>query len=227
MGGGKNRRKCRHCTATRQGQERWYTVDPLDPLPALAGREGCWDHCPTHQRDWVRRKAAAAEALALPAASGAPHRLPLAPRPASEPLFAPFAPPSARPLAAIHVPEALFPPPPLPPGSAAAGGQPLRRTASEELRKSQAAARLLQAADIGTKVLDSKMLDGCTIEELLDDAEFGRRVKAADEFLRKDGVVTDHDKKFFANIHVIEMLVPLGPLGSSSSQHRRTPEIVL
>jgi hypothetical protein len=56
-------------------------------------------------------------------------------------------------------------------------------------------------------VLDSKLLDGRTVKELLEAAEFGLRVKAADEFLLNDGVVTDHVNKFFANIHVFEMLV--------------------
>ncbi|KAJ1494477.1 hypothetical protein T484DRAFT_1765617 [Baffinella frigidus] len=199
----RHRTRCRHCSAFKKGTERWYKVDPFDPAPAVVGREGCWDQCPTHKRDWDRRKNAAAEALVSPAASGAAHRPALAPLPVSEPLFAPS---SAQPLAALQVPEALFYPPPLPLGSLAAG-QPPGRAASEELRKIQAAARLLQAADIGSKVLDSKMLDSCTIEELLKDAEFGRRVKAADGFLLRDGVLTEHDKKWFNNIRVFEMLV--------------------
>ena len=132
-------------------------------------------HCPTHARDWERRKEDAAEALVSNAASGAAHRPPHAPLPAPEPLVALSAPPSERPLAAIHVPDALSPPPPLPPGSAAAGGQPLGRTASDELIRTQAAARLLQAADIGNEVLDSKLLDGRTVKELLEAAEFGLR----------------------------------------------------
>ena len=196
MGKRGNRILCRHCFARKEGDVQWYAVDPLDPLPAVQGRGGSWMHCPTHNADWDKRKKAAAKALDSPAASGAAHGPPLAPLPVPEPPFAPPAPSSARPLAAIHVPEALFPPPPLPSGSAAAGGQPLGRTASEELREIQAAARLRQAADIGNEVLDSKLLDGRTVKELLEAAEFGLRVKAADEFLLNDGVVTDHDKKF-------------------------------
>ena len=121
MGKKGNRILCRHYKAEKKKDVQWHTVDPLDPLPAEKGREGSRDHCPTHQRDWLRRKAAAAEALVSSAASGRAHRPPLAPLPVSEPLFAPSVPSSARPLAAVHVPEALSPPPPRPSGSAAAG----------------------------------------------------------------------------------------------------------
>jgi len=65
-----NAPKCRHCKVVHEGIVQWYEVDPRDPLPAVEGREGSWDHCPTHNLDWHRRRKAAVEALVTPVASG-------------------------------------------------------------------------------------------------------------------------------------------------------------
>ena len=161
-GRARNAPKCRHCTAVREGTVQWYEVDPRDPLPAVEGREGSWDHCPTHHLDWDRRKKAAAKALVTPVAGGV------------------------------------------------ASPEDLARAGSPECAGVE---QLLVEAEIGRKVLASKLLDRCTIEELLDAAELGARARAADN-LAKDGVprmeeprMEEPDKRWFSNARVVESLL--------------------
>ena len=87
--------------------------------------------------------------------------------------------------------------------SGAASPEDLARVGSLECAGVE---QLLVAAEIGRKVLASKLLDRCTIEQLLEAAEVGARARAADD-LAKDGALEEPDKRWFSNISVVASLL--------------------